>query len=303
MAEQSFRSRGPIARGNTSEIWPWTKGTVVKVLRPDIPRHWASIEADILWRVHGAGLPVPATDGVVEIEGRPGIVLERIAGDTMWERMKAEPDRLPALVDALVDLQSQVQGTSVEGLPDLDRRLASKIDEAVQVSARDRRRVQSMLADLPAGAALCHGDFHPANIVMADRGVVILDWFDAATGHPDADLVRSSLLMRPPWSESAWPAHLGGTTRSFLESLHDRYLTTLLRRGHVDPGSFAGWEVVLAVARMSEPVPHDDLVGLWRRWQEDGPAAAETMIAACLARVAEHEGTSQGAREPDARPG
>jgi aminoglycoside phosphotransferase (APT) family kinase protein len=282
MAGSTLRLDDRIAQGNTSDIWPWTSATVVKVLHADIPRQWASIEADIVERVHAAGLPVPATDGVVEIDGRVGIVLERIEGVTMWERMKASAAEIPALVDALVQLQRELHACAVDGLPDLVRRMGSKIDEAVQVSASDRHLAQSLLGALPAGGALCHGDVHPANIVLADRGLVILDWFDAAVGPEAADLVRSSLLMRPSGRLGTAPPHLGGASGAFLDGVHCRYLATIMERDLIGTDEFATWEAVVAVARMSEPVPTDDLVDLWHLWRLDGSAAAETMIGRCL---------------------
>jgi tRNA A-37 threonylcarbamoyl transferase component Bud32 len=281
MLEQPLSAAKPIARGNTSDVWPWTPATVVKLLHPNIPRHWAAIEADIVTRVHAAGLPVPATDGVVEVEGRTGIVLERIDGELMWERMKSRPRDALGLIDELVDLQVQVQLAAVDGLPDLVRRLGSKVDEAVQLSAHDRQRAQRMLAELPAGNTLCHGDFHPANIMLTERGGVILDWYDAAIGHPTADFVRSSLLMRPP-AKNTW---LSGATPQLLELVHCAYVAELARRQLIDAAAFAPWEVVLAVARMSEPVPTNGLDEIWKRWQSEGPAAAASMIERCRTLV------------------
>ena len=278
MTEHPLRVGEPIARGNTSDIIAWTRGTVVKVLRPEIPRHWASVEADITRRVHAAGLPVPATDGVVDVGGRPGVILERIEGPTMWQRMKDAPHEVPALVDVLVGLQLDLHPTVVRGLPDLSRRLGSKIDEAVQISATERQEAQALLATMPRGMALCHGDIHPANIVISGRGMIILDWFDAAIGHPMADVVRSSLLMRPPMDRAAMPAHLGGATIGSLDRLHSAYLASLVRRGLIEHGAFARWESVVAVARMSEPVPSADLVSLWGRWRASGARATAAMI-------------------------
>lgn len=282
MTAKPFPNGEPIARGNTSDIWPWTGQTVVKILRPGIPSHWAAIEADIVTRVHRAGLPVPATEGVVKVDGRSGIVFERVEGESMWARMKASPERIPELIDTLVDLQVQLHQTEVVGLPDLVRRLGSKIDQAVQIPSGDRRQVQSMLAGLPTGFALCHGDFHPANIALTDQGPVILDWFDAATGHPTADLVRSSLLMRPP-TENAW---LRGATRTLLDALHGSYISRLVRSGLVDAAAFGPWEAVVAVARMSEPVPAEDLLAIWARWRSEGEAAAASLLQQALMRSA-----------------
>ncbi len=287
MCERHQRPGELIARGNTSDIWSWTAGTVVKLLRPGIPRHWASIEADITRRVFAAGFPVPATDGVIEVDGQPGVVLERVDGETMWQHMKAAPYDVARLIERLVDLQADLHRSSpVTGLPDLTRRLGSKIDEAVQVSSGDRREAQAMLDRLPHGTGTCHGDMHPANIVMAKRGMVIVDWFDAATGHATADYVRSSLLMRPPGSEKSKAVHLGGATSEFLDRVHCAYVAALARRELIEPESFATWEAVVAVARMSEPVPTDDLVSLWESWQAEGAGASRRMLESCVQRAA-----------------
>jgi aminoglycoside phosphotransferase (APT) family kinase protein len=264
-----------VARGNTSDVWRWSQGTVVKVLHPGIPRHWAALEADITRRVHEAGLPAPATDGLVEVDGRPGIVFERIDGESMWDRMKASPGRIAVLVEELVDLQTRLQRAGpVDGLPDLVTRLHAKIEAAEPVPAEERREALDLLATLPRASALCHGDLHPANVLMSLRGPVVIDWFDAAEGHPLADHARSSLLMRPPASVTFTHPYLEGATRASLDRLHRAYLAVAGRRGVVGQASFAAWEAVLAVARMSEPVPTADLVAIWNGWRASARAAS-----------------------------
>jgi len=205
----------------------------------------------------------------VEVDGRPGIVLERIDGVSMWSQMKLSPGQLLPLVEELVDLQVEIQAAGpIEGLPDLVARLHAKIDEAGELPLRELSEAHTLLADMPSGSALCHGDIHPANTLMSSRGWVIVDWFDAAIGHAAADLARSSLLMRPPASMASSNKHLDGATIDVLERLHGAYLSVLRRRRLLEELPFAAWEAVLAVARMSEPVEKADLVGVWRRWQE-----------------------------------
>jgi aminoglycoside phosphotransferase (APT) family kinase protein len=263
-----------IARGNTSDVWRWSPTTVVKVLRPEIPAQWATLEAEITERVHAAGLPAPATDGVVEVDGRPGVVLERIEGPSMWSRMKAAPSELPTLVTQLVDIQVTLQAAGpISGLPDLASRLHGKIDEADQIASEERDEAHALLARMPAEQALCHGDMHPANILMAARGWVVVDWFDAAVGCAEADLARSSLLMRPPATPESADRHLDGATIEVLDHLHTTYLTCLRERDLSADVAFATWEAVLAVARMSEPVQKADLVSIWRHWRGANGAA------------------------------
>ena len=257
-----------IARGNTSDVWRWSPTTVVKVLRPEIPADWAWLEADITRAVYEAGLPAPATEGVVEVEGRPGVVLERVDGASMWNQMKATPRRLPGLIEELVDLQVRIHAAGpIDGLPDLVTRLHGKIDEAEQLPEPERGEAHDLLATLPAGTALCHGDMHPANILMSARGWIVVDWFDAAVGYALADLARSSLLMRPPASPGSSNRHLDGATIDVLDRLHGAYLSVLRSRDLLDGAEFDRWEAVLAVARMSEPVQKADLVSIWQRWR------------------------------------
>jgi len=275
-----------MARGNTSDVWAWSERTVVKVLRPGIPDHWADLEAETVARVHAAGVPVPATEGVIEFDGRPGIVLERIDGVAMWERMKAEPASVPDLILQLVDLQTEVQATAVPDLISMNARLRTKISEAMQLPLEDRRAAQELLDRLPVGQALCHGDFHPANIILTARGPVILDWFDAAAGDVTADFVRSSLLMRPPFDRSSW---LAGSTPELLDQIHSHYITELVRHGCLDARAFGAWEVVTAVARMSEPVPDMDLLAVWERWKARESSGVSTLIEHCRERAAERD--------------
>ncbi len=264
-----------IARGNTSDVWRWSPTTVVKVLRPEIPAEWASLEADITRAVYEAGLPAPATEGVVEVEGRPGVVLERVDGASMWNQMQDTPGRLPGLIEELVDLQVRIHAAGpIDGLPDLVTRLHGKIDEAERLPEPERGEAHDLLATMPAGTALCHGDMHPANILLSARGWIVVDWFDAAIGYATADLARSSLLMRPPATPQSTNRHLDGATIDVLDRLHGAYLSVLRSRDLLDGSGFDRWEAVLAVARMSEPVQKADLVSIWQRWRTARGAAS-----------------------------
>jgi hypothetical protein len=44
------------------------------------------------------------------------------------------------------------------------------------------------LATLGPGRTIVHGDFHPWNVLRTDDHLVVIDWSDAATGHPFTDL-------------------------------------------------------------------------------------------------------------------
>lgn len=268
MTTRDHRLGELLSIGNTSEVWEWSPTSVVKVLHTTIPRHWAKIEADITTRVHACGLPVPATENLVEVDGRPGIVFERFDGPSMWDRMKSNPDELPALTEAFVGLQEELQACRLEGIPSMRERLHTKIAEAAQLSNADRAEAVELLSFLSRGSNLCHGDMHPRNVLMTAAGMVVVDWFDAATGNPVADFARTSLLIEPPVRASASGAFLDGATHDLLSRIHHTYTQILTRRGVVFDADFEAWRAVLAAARLAEPVPSADLIRIWRSWQQ-----------------------------------
>ena len=50
--------------------------------------------------------------------------------------------------------------------------------------------------------SLCHADFHHNNVLMTDKGPVIIDWNDSARGDPASDIAWTWILMATggaPW--------------------------------------------------------------------------------------------------------
>ena len=292
MSSLAFRRGDLIARGNTSEVFSWSSTTVLKVLRSDMPPAWAPHEAEITRLVHEAGFPVPAVEEVVTVDGRPGIVFERVEGSSMWEHMRDAPNDLERLTRALVDLQCELHSSSAPaGLPDLRTRLVGNVRLAVALSDEDREAAAHLVGSLPGGTALCHGDMHPRNILMSKRGMVLIDWFDASAGNPVADIARSSLLIRPQQTAELDMHHLQGASVEMLAKLHSEYMSEVLSRRPIDEHDLLAWEAAVAAARLAEPVPMGDLLQIWRAWR-DGAKIPNPPILAAARRPARVEALS-----------
>ena len=69
-----------IGEGAYSEAYAWAPGQVVKLFKPGLPRRMAWFEVHMLRAVHAAGAPVAEVFGEVTLDGRYGIVLQRLDG-------------------------------------------------------------------------------------------------------------------------------------------------------------------------------------------------------------------------------
>ncbi|MHB0876194.1 MAG: hypothetical protein ACYC5O_09135 [Anaerolineae bacterium] len=77
--------------GATANIYAWGDGQVLKLFHAGISEAAIRREAEATAIAHGIGLAVPAVGGVVEVDGRLGIVYERVSGPTLLQSISASP--------------------------------------------------------------------------------------------------------------------------------------------------------------------------------------------------------------------
>lgn len=271
-----------IAPGRTSNVFEFGRGSVIKVLRAGVPGTWAATEAAITAAVHSHGLPTPAVRGLEVVDGRESVVFERIDGPTMWQQVRDDGRRVSLAAAELAEIQSLIHRAGAPTcLRKVEERVGQKIDTVGVLSPRERDEARQIVGSLPQGSAICHGDLHPGNVLMSDRGPIVIDWFDAAIGSPVADFVRSSLLVRGP-VEAAEVVHLPGSSPDLLSRFHRHYVERMLENLTVDPTIARRWEAVLAASRLSERAERDEsgLLALWRGRVREGSSPLIDAISA-----------------------
>ena len=107
---------------------------------------------------------------------------------------------------------------------------------------------------LPDGDRLCHGDFHPANVLEERDGPVVIDWTLAARGHPAADVARTRLLVLGGELPDDASSFLRGMARVGRRLLLAAYVRGYRSLRAVDLALVRRWEWVCAAARLAEGV-------------------------------------------------
>ena len=244
----------PFAVGRTAEIYAWDEGRVLKLYYDWCPRSWIEHEARIGRQIVEAGLPAPQVFDLVQVDGRGGIVYERIDGRSALDALAARPWSINRIGAQIAGLQAQIHERQLPELGSLHESLAAAISRANGLPERLRDAALSRLAELPEAGTLCHFDFHPGQVMLSARGPVILDWMTAVRGHPAADLARTSILYGVGDAPGAglWMRALIMLARKQLWRAHESHYLALNPR--VKRDQIRAWLLPVAAARFEEGI-------------------------------------------------
>jgi Ser/Thr protein kinase RdoA (MazF antagonist) len=253
-----------IGAGTRSTVYECGAGRVAKVPFAGTPDAWIRYESAYTAAVRAAGAPAAEAIAVVEIDGRSVGVYERIVGPSLWDRVQANPASAAEVGRLIAELHVAIFALSPPAtLPRRSDRLAGKLRRAAAAIDAGLAEAQALVPPTDA-LQLCHGDLHPGNVIMSERGPIVIDWFDACRGSAIADVARSSLLMGAGGATATTLRHLPGATPGVANELHAAYLGVMSEHLRIDPDEFGRWRRVEAAARLCEVGPSDDLLAIWR---------------------------------------
>ncbi|MBP2115043.1 phosphotransferase [Paenibacillus silagei] len=129
------------------------------------------------------------------------------------------------------------------------------------LETEEKTQILYRLARLPDGEKLCHGDFHPDNILM-DSKLWVIDWMTGVRGNPAADVARSVIMF----SIGSMPESASVFTKGFLgfarKRLTAQYVRRYLKLSGLTLADITPWILPVAAARLVEglPVPEKELL-------------------------------------------
>ncbi len=235
-----------IGKGATAEVLAFG-ADVLKLYHAGVPRSAPEDEGRILDVLEDAGIAAPRARGLVLHDGRWGLVMSRAEGGAFAEAMLADPACVPGHVAALVALHRAIHAVEAPGLRPYKTRLGEAIGRAKLLPVAVRERLIAGLGRMPDGDRLCHGDFHPFNVLGTVDQAMVIDWVDATAGPPLADLARTHVLLLPR-----------------VPDLAEMYVTQYLAQAGQARAAMEAWLPFVAAGRLSETIEDNDAALLLR---------------------------------------
>ena len=247
-----------IAQGGQALIYEIDDNKILRVLRSK--EEGATLKAEIatMTALYEKGKTVPKIYDYIEIDGKPAIVMEHLHGLSMLELFKKQPLKLAANAVLLANLHLET-AEAAEGLPlmSINDRAAYLTEKADIPEAELKAFVLALLSELPRGNSICHGDFHPGNIIINNKKYYIIDWFGATSGDIQSDIAHTYLILRnTPKMPGLSKAQI--TLQDWYGSLLSRkYLYACNRLHKIDWGNFSKWLIVRAAERLFYGMPQE----------------------------------------------
>ncbi|WP_264737585.1 phosphotransferase family protein [Cytobacillus firmus] len=232
----------PIAIGNTAEIYQY-EDKIVKVFKKHLPPAEHLHEAKKQEYASSSGLPVPKVFEVTEIEGRQAIIMEYIRGKTAGELILGNMESAENYLNICVGMQEKIHALPADAsvIGSMTEKLHHQIELAETLNRTQKYFLLKKLGSMIFEQKLCHGDFHPFNLILSDGTVSIIDWVDSSSGDVRADVIRTFLLL----SEAS-------------EKLAEMYVHIYCRNTGLSRDEIFQWAPIVAAARLSENVSGEE---------------------------------------------
>ncbi|WP_010097103.1 aminoglycoside phosphotransferase family protein [Ornithinibacillus scapharcae] len=235
-----------IGKGNTANIY-LVGNQIQKVFHDRFTVAEATYEAKKQIIAFDNGLTVPRVLDVTTIENKAVIIMEYIKGRTLGELLLEDIDNAEYYLNIAVDIHMQIHSIETTSLENMKDRLESKIEGAPILQPSHKRILMKHLEQMPLRTKLCHGDFHPFNIIMGKEGSTVIDWVDASSGDKHADVFRTYLLYSQHSIELA-----------------EQYVAIYCEKSGLLKEEIFEWAPIIAAARLSDKASTEDIERLLR---------------------------------------
>ncbi|MBM3116103.1 phosphotransferase family protein [Jeongeupia naejangsanensis] len=241
-----------VGRGRTAEVYDHDDGQVLKLFHGFVDA--ASVEGEFAKArfARANRISTPAALSLVQRDDRLGIVYQKVAGRSLLDALKRRPLGMRGIARQMACLHRSVH--AVEGAPELASQkqvLCDAIRQAAGLDARSKQTVIDYTMTLPDGQALCHGDFHPDNILV-DAGLWVIDWMTGVRGHPACDVARTAMLLECADIPGDMPVLVRRLMGRMQAWLAHTYLREYLRPGGLSAAEVAQWRLPNDAARLAE---------------------------------------------------
>jgi tRNA A-37 threonylcarbamoyl transferase component Bud32 len=256
MTDYDLKKLNLIARGGEAEIYDAGNGKILRVVtRPGVKLLEA--EKNLFPALYENHISVPHIYELLEIDGKPAELMQKINGQNLLGYMMHSPLKIPQIMKKMALLQSRIFDVKTDKLTTIKDRVQYFASRPPLLEKQLLDFILKLFAELPEENYLCHGDFHPGNILMQGDGYYIIDWSGAYVGSYLCDVAHTYLLMRCVPRVPGQSSINYSVTKKAGAFIAKSYLKEISKLRKYDRAAFSKWTVIMSFLRVYCGLPSE----------------------------------------------
>ena len=218
-----------LGKGFHSEVYRLDNEKIAKVYYEAPSIDMAIRERMIAKQAFVKGVPTEISFQLCEAENRPGLMYELVDAKTLLSTLVNNPDDMDKYIKEYVELVKKMHeydGEGINGIYNKKEVFTFESSVVLKYLPDDcKSKLENIKDIIPDSNMLVHGDPHPANIMLTNRGMIFIDLSDMGIGDEKFDLMylyRTLILFNqlPDSSYALDYEHSEKLWNSFIEEYY-----------------------------------------------------------------------------------
>ena len=230
--------------GNTATVYEWENGKVVKLFREGYPYQDAIREYENAMVVNDMDFPKPNAYEFITYEGKNGIVYDKVTGGSLLD-WTLRTGNLKECAILMAKAHEAILKHNIRNVPDYKDFLIHQIKKA-SITKEERLKALHLVEQLEDGITLCHGDFHPGNLMLSQGSISVIDFMNICRGSRLYDIARTVNLIEYT------PVPAGSDNPEEIRTLKETLSRFYLEQMNLTKDDIKDYLSAITVARMGE---------------------------------------------------
>jgi tRNA A-37 threonylcarbamoyl transferase component Bud32 len=248
-----------IGKGRDAEVFLWGENKVIKLFRTEVSKERIDLEYRISELVQKHYQYAPKVFGKINLDNREGIVYEFIEGKTINENIPKHLLKVRTFGKCLGTLHAKMHKQKTYKIRSQKPYFEQKIRNSSLLSNKKEDVIINYLYSLKDGDSLCHGDFHPDNVLLANNNPFVIDWSNLTIGNHYADIARTTYLLKRGTDPNApqRSAVYKAVAKVFRFIFYRSYYKSYEKICKILKNEIKAWEIIICAARLNENIPEE----------------------------------------------
>ncbi|MDF2885780.1 MAG: aminoglycoside phosphotransferase [Lacrimispora sp.] len=230
--------------GNTATVYEWENGKVVKLFREGYSYQDANREFENAMALNGMDFPKPKAYEFITYEGKNGIVYDKVRGESLLD-WTLRTGNLQDCAILMAKAHKGILKNDIRNVPDYKDFLIHQIKKA-SITKEERLKALYLADQLEDGTTLCHGDFHPGNLMLSQGCISVIDFMNVCRGNRLYDIARTVYLIEYT------PVPTGADNPDKMATLKETLSRLYLEQMNLTKDDIKDYLSVIFAARMGE---------------------------------------------------